>query len=362
MENQLIIPTQPSRQPVLHLTIDYELFGNGAGSIDQHMLAPTERLLAYCGKHTLPVTFFIEVGELLAFRRAIQDGSADQSLRVEMGRILDQLARIHQAGHALSVHLHPQWHGAIYHQGSWRLGSSHGRLLQYGQEVFEQTLAEGAALLESVSGVRPTIFRAGMLHYDRDARVGQSLLRQGFMTDSSLVRDLVRQTRYAAIDHRGLPPPPCSFWYTLDGTAEPSGQGVLELPIWSVMTPGWRRLNPLRLYSKLVGNRKVVPLEEAYARSGAMTTLGGLWRWLRDPQPLLWDFCLLQGSQLLDLYRQALAAHAGENSPPLVLIGHTKELVDLRPLDVLRRHVAGQTGVRWATLPETANRIRAGHA
>ena len=50
------------------LTIEYELFGDGQGSIQHHILQPTEQLLAYCTPRNIQVPFFVEMGELLVFQ------------------------------------------------------------------------------------------------------------------------------------------------------------------------------------------------------------------------------------------------------------------------------------------------------
>ena len=47
----------------LILSLDYEIFGNGAGDVIRDVIEPTQRMLRICDRHGAKMTIMFEVGE-----------------------------------------------------------------------------------------------------------------------------------------------------------------------------------------------------------------------------------------------------------------------------------------------------------
>ncbi len=191
--------------PSICVTIDYELYGDGSGSIEQHMLRPADELLSFFLSHNIRATFFIEVLELIAMEKAVRTGQGPRNLATDLEAVRRQLSQIVAEGHDIQLHLHPQWYKARWSQNAWNLGSSHHSQLQWGEGVLEHLLRQGREYLIAIA--RPVrldyecrIFRAGGFHFDRTERLGRILLQEGLRMDSSASRGYWRQTPYSSID------------------------------------------------------------------------------------------------------------------------------------------------------------------
>jgi hypothetical protein len=59
----------------LVLSLDYEMFGNGAGDVMRDVIQPTARLLRICDSHGAKLSILFEVGEYWAMKNAEEAGS-----------------------------------------------------------------------------------------------------------------------------------------------------------------------------------------------------------------------------------------------------------------------------------------------
>lgn len=342
----------PAFRHAILATIDYELFGSGAGDLETHLLQPTEQLLHFFAQRQIRATFFIEVAEILALQQAVEDGKAPSALQEGYARIQQQLKTLVASGHDVQLHYHPQWVGAVWRQDGWHLPTSHGGILHTGLQAFHQTVQHGKALLEEIAGeARPgyrcQVFRAGMYHLDRTPAVGAALLELGFRADSSVVRGYHRRDAVAEIDYRDLQDVREPYWRTLaGGPFAGQGDALLEFPVWSLFEPQWRKLSLHRLAQKWANRRANRPAGgEQAGRTGTASPLS-LLRWLAARQANIWDFTLMTAPQLLRHYRRALRFHQPCAFFPLVMIGHTKELRSLAPLSRFHRFTR-ETNVPW---------------
>src|SRR6266581_2222444 len=134
-------------------TIDYEIYGNGEGSLDELVYSPTKQLIALFRKWRVPVVVFVEVAELEMIEAMGTDPAIDSVRR--------QIREIHHNGFEIALHLHPQWYNARYVNGRWILDYTEYNLCTLKRERIEQMIGRGINYLQHAvdqSGFIPTSF------------------------------------------------------------------------------------------------------------------------------------------------------------------------------------------------------------
>src|SRR5215475_1779669 len=94
-------------------TLDYEIYGNGVGSLRDLVLDPTLRLAELFKEFDAPFVVFAEAVEFAKMEEAQSD--PDTHL------VRAQLRDLRAAGHEIALHLHPWWANARYEDGHWHL-------------------------------------------------------------------------------------------------------------------------------------------------------------------------------------------------------------------------------------------------
>jgi len=94
----------------LIFTVDYEIYGNGQGSLRDLVYEPAESLKLLFKKHNAPLVIFVEAAEL----EMIEAEGTDQAIDL----VKQQLTNFYKGGVELGLHLHPQWYNAKYEDGS----------------------------------------------------------------------------------------------------------------------------------------------------------------------------------------------------------------------------------------------------
>src|SRR5579862_2244718 len=97
-------------------TLDYEIYGNGSGSLAELVYEPGERLKAMFERRHVPFVNFVEVAEL----ERIEERGSDRAIDA----VKRQVRALHQSGFEIALHLHPQWYNATYESGRWQLDAS----------------------------------------------------------------------------------------------------------------------------------------------------------------------------------------------------------------------------------------------
>lgn len=111
----------------LIITIDYEIFGDGSGDVKKHIISPANQLLDICDKYGAKLTLMFEVAEYWAFKELEERGALNLDYYPSQ-LMAEQAANAIERGHDVQLHLHPQWLGAKYENGSWVVNFSWPRL------------------------------------------------------------------------------------------------------------------------------------------------------------------------------------------------------------------------------------------
>jgi hypothetical protein len=300
-------------------TIDYEIYGNGEGSLRELVYEPAEKLRALFQKWNARFVVFVEVAEL----QALEAEGTDPAI----GLVKDQIRNFSKEGFELGLHLHPQWCNARYEGGKWLLDYSEYNLCTLPRYRIVQIVDRSIAYLRNIlasTDFTPFSFRAGNWLFQPTQPAAEVLAERGIKVDSSVFKGGLQHQH--KLDYRSALKN-CDYWrfYVSANVPDPQGS-LIELPIFTQMVPAWRMLT-----AKRVGlHRKGSP--------AAQTGKNKLYRMmdlLRVRHPLKFDFCRMTIDELTRMMDMVI--REDEKDPtsfrPIVAIGHTKDLVDLETVE-----------------------------
>ena len=296
-------------------TIDYELYGNGEGSLRDLVYEPAERLKALFEAHGARFVTFVEVAEL----EMIETAGTDQAIDL----VHEQIRELHSVGFEIGLHLHPQWYNGRHENGVWALDYAEYNLCTLPRERIHQIVDCSIAYLKAVVRVAdfvPFSFRAGNWLFQPSGALAHILAERGIKIDSSVYKGGV-QRRHGLDYRRALGNGDC--WKFSDDVNIPDPGGVLlEVPIYVRMVPPWEMVT-----SKRMGLQRKSPS----AGSNGKGRLDGFLDLLRFRHPLKFDFCRMTLDELTHMVDVIIRQNRQnpDSFRPIVAIGHTKDLVDV---------------------------------
>ena len=149
------------------VSIDYELFGDGSGSVKHCIVEPARKMIEIADRSGVPLTFMVEICEYWAFNKEEQGKQFPKNER-PFTQITSQLSNAVMKGHDLQLHIHPQWSNYVYQKNinRWRVDLSKWRTSSLSYKELYSILIKGKNELEKL--IRPTdpqykclAFRAG---------------------------------------------------------------------------------------------------------------------------------------------------------------------------------------------------------
>jgi len=295
-------------------TLDYEVFGNGTGSVRELVLEPADRLRRLFERYDSRFVVFPEVAELELIAAARSDPDIDD--------VAHQLRSLREGGFEVGLHLHPWWYNGRFEHGGWVLDYSEYNLCALDPARVAELLQKALHFLRSLvgdPGFTPMSFRAGHLLLQPGDAVVNVLTSLGISLDSSVYKG--GRWRQHNLDY-GATLKHGHFWrFEDDPTRRDAAGRMLEVPIHTEMVPTWTMLT-----SKRVGlERRAAGMSRG--RRGLLSRLRDVS--YRRAEKL--DFCVLSFDEMRAMIERVRAADRRDPSVyrPLVAIGHTKDLIDL---------------------------------
>jgi len=322
-------------------TIDYELSGNGEGSLKELVYDPMERLLGTFRKWKKRFVVFVELAEL----EMIEAKKADPDIDL----IRNQIRNLHKEGFELGLHIHPQWYNARYENGRWLLDYSEYNICTLPRNRIVQIVDRSIAYLRGILGISdftPLSFRAGNWLFQPTRTPASVLAERGIKVDSSVFKGGLRYQHN--LDYRRALTNG-HFWRFTDHADIPDPDGaLLELPIHTQMVPFWKMLAPRRVNLQHIGF------------GGTESRVKKIYRlmdFLRFWHPLKLDFSCMTINELERMLDKV--ARDDEEDPnsfrPIIAIGHTKELVDFETIGSFLSYLGGK-GIAVSTIEEVYHR------
>jgi hypothetical protein len=300
-------------------TLDYEIYGDGMGSLRELVYDPCRRLMDLFLRRGCRFVTFVEAAEL----EMISAQASDPAI----GMVEQQVRDLRAGGFEIGLHLHPQWYNATLHEGTWILDYEEYNLCTLPRTRIEQIVNRSVQYLRNVLDeprFTPLSFRAGNWLFQPSAVAAQVLAEAGIRVDSSVFKGGCQRVHH--LDYRSTLKLG-DYWRFEDDVTTPSPAGRwLEIPIHSTMVPCWRMLTAKRVAAQA---RKV---SAGYSRLHPGLRLLD---YLRPRYPLKLDFCRMTLGELIRVVETLLQEDAKhpENFRPVVTIGHTKDLVDMDTIE-----------------------------
>lgn len=318
-------------------TIDYEIYGNGEGSLRELVYEPAQKLKTLFQESNARFVFFVEAAEL----EKIEEEQTDDCI----GSVRRQVRESYLQGFEIGLHLHPQWCNARYREGKWLLDYSEYNLCRLSKERITEIIGRSVAYLRTVLGrsdFTPLSFRAGNWLLQPTKTAAAALAETGMKIDSSVFKGGFQ--RGHKLDYR----PACGngyYWRFLNDVnrSDPDGS-LIEIPTYTLMVPFWKMLS-----SKRVGLQRKSPSTFQHGNH----RVNRLLNYLRPWYPLKLDFCRQTADELISMMEKII--RDDRNNPasykPIVAIGHTKDLVDIESIRKFLSYLQ-QKGIAVTTFKE----------
>lgn len=328
-------------------TIDYEIYGDGTGSLKDLVYEPTKRLKDIFEKWNARFVNFVEVAEF----EKIDSQATDPAI----GLVKRQIRELYERGFEIGLHLHPQWCNARYEQGRWVLDDAEYNLCTLSRsrivEIVEHSLGYLRHVLDQPD-FDPLSFRAGNWLFQPSRTAAEVLSEHGIKIDSSVFKGGVQRNH--KLDYRRALKN--GFYWPFSGNAvEPDPEGAcIEVPIYSEMVPSWRLATTKRM--SFGGN-------VGMAGQSVTRKLNRALDFLRLRYPLKLDFCRMTLSEMTSMMGRAIREDAKNPAlyRPLVAIGHSKDLNDLQAVDAFLEFLRAK-GIAVRTFSDVYSKLAPGKA
>lgn len=235
----------------LLLTLDYELFlGHRSGSVDWCLLEPTRRCLDAVRGNGVRFTVFVDAAYLWALQRYSDEYAC---LADDYSKIKNQLRSMHEDGHDIQLHIHPQWYFSTFDGLQWHIDAEHYKLTDIEPVEMRRLFEESKTILDGIIGKKTVAFRAGGFSAQPTSMLADLFERNGLTVDASVCPGEFYDSKFQQYDYRRVAE---TGLYHFDADiCQPVADGrFLEVPFSMVRkSPAFQwRLLFVRLLTKFV--------------------------------------------------------------------------------------------------------------
>ena len=325
-------------------TIDYEIYGNGEGSLKELVYEPTRKLKDMFDRAGAKIVVFVEAAELEKIEATGTDSTINNVKR--------QVQEMHNQGHEIALHLHPPWYNARYQHGKWELDYSEYNLCKMSKERVAEIVDGAIMYLRTILAARdftPLAFRAGnwllqptlntaKVLSDRDIKIDSSVFKGGLQHQHKLDYRRALKNGY--------------FWKFQDDINTPDTNGsLLEIPIYTRIVPFWKMATRKRIGMRQKGPASTHILKHRLYR---LQDMARFWH------PMKLDFCRMTINELTHMVDTVIKEDEQDPTSfkPLVTIGHTKDLIDFETVESILSYL-DQKGIKVSTFGEVYNKCAA---
>lgn len=303
-------------------TLDYEIYGDGTGSLKECVLEPARSLFSLFQKRAARFVVFVEAAEIEVIHRQKADPA--------IAAVIEQVKEFYGHGYEIGLHLHPQWYNAKLDNSGWILDRSEYNLCLLSEERVRQVVDRSISFLKRVLDYdySPISFRAGNWLFQPTRTAAKVLYDFGLRVDSSVFKGGVLPEH--GVDYR----PALRngwFWRFTEEVNVPEPKGfLLEIPIYTRMVPFWKMVT----FKRLAAHQR--PASYAAPAKGRLPVgFTKAFSGLKYPEKL--DFCRMTRKEIKSMLERLIREDKFSPSDyrPIVAIGHTKDLTEIRSIDYL---------------------------
>jgi hypothetical protein len=317
------------------LTIDYELWGNGAGCVFKDVINKTEKFLSLCNQKKIKSTIFFEVVEYWKLQEEWSKGNTMGYKSNPAEAMKKQIQQAHKNGHDVQLHLHPQWVNAKYVDNKWMLDNRFWRLsdvpLTANQDIcigLKDLIQKGKECIEEMlypihPNYKCNIIRAGGFNIDPSKEILKVLSELDFEMDSSVYPRGYENGLLSKYDFRKIDGTKAYWFVNSEDVRKEGKSNIIELSMYAKPVRRIFKYGLHRLMGALKNRKQVV--ETVNKKTDKKSKIENL-KYLLSKESVTFDFCLFSKSQFRNFYK------ASKNSAkksylsffPIVLIGHSK--------------------------------------
>ena len=376
------------------LTDDWELRGNGSGNPRAMQFRTARALMDLYERFGLRGSFNVEVLQQLAFREAA-------GKHPELGAIADEwdacVREMLRRGHDVELHTHPQWDGAAFEGGRFRINQEWS-LQRCPDDQVRRILRSAHAYLTALGQLEDPAYtcvsyRAGAWALAPSPTILPMLVELGIVFDMSIVAGMVHDTEGVSFDYRTVDEGYRPYYPELaDARKISSGiEPIICVPTVTARATDDEETAKLRRELGSVLDDPAHPEHEVYSRAPAHVKVEGADEPLTSEAPqsrpppkvaptlavpspavpqalrgiapdvLVFDLSslsYLQMRQMLGAVRRRAAAEPGPL--PVIIENHTKYLGDMRPVEKFCELLAASDDVTVLTARELARNLQQG--
>lgn len=360
-------------KPTIHLALthDWELRGDGSGDIAEIQFAPMRRLVQVYAKYGARATFMPDVMQQIDFRSL---EGAHSELKQQADSWDEHVREAFRQGHDFQLHLHSQWSDATYRDGQWSLRGEWS-LLKYSRDQVKSMLASSKTYLESV--LRPldptyhcVAFRGSALAVAPSPHLLSALADEGIEIDVSVAAGIYLNNPTLQLDYRNCEETFLPYYPRMDDARRVSSrrESIVCVPLNHFYGS---RAEVTKQNLAIVGNRmraeNVVASRSPIARLDSQRRgFARIYEKLIEPA-LNGKYFVSDTSRLnYPLMREMLASirrraqETGLSQIPVVITNHPKHMRDWDALERFTGELAEADDIRFVTLREIAEKLRAG--
>lgn len=338
------------------LSDDWELRGNGQGTVQEHQATPARRLMDLYEELDVPCTFNIEVMQQLAFLEVAKKyDSVEQEALLWQDTVTEMVRR----GADTQLHIHPQWAEARYSGTDWSLGRTWD-ITRLAPKQQAKMVRDGASAFRRFTGRAPVAFRAGSWAAGPPSEhLFKALIAEGIQLDCSVVHGTRYRGDAVNLDYRRLECPHLPYKPDLHDLRRvgPASGPIVEVPTQSIRFLPVRQELALRLWrikERLKATR--TPAVPSFDPFGLNHN--------RSVEPIILDFSSKREQSLMLWALRRVVERARKSSMegpiPLVFENHSKDLRSNDAFDRVKSYVEylqEQPDVEFDTMGGLAGRL-----
>lgn len=221
-----------------YLTLDYELFMGISGTPEKCLIEPMDYLTAMLNKYNVKLNVFVDAAYLIRLREL--KGTYEQ-LQKDYDLVLNQIKRLDNEGHAIQLHLHPQWLFSDFNGSNWIIDTKHYKLSDLQLDKQKRLISDSTCLLNSIVKRKVSAFRGGGYCVDSFPDLYTTFLDNGIDIDTSVLRGEQSRVIYKKYDYSKIPLM-SSYPISGDVTKLDLKGKIKEYPISTIVVPAWKYL------------------------------------------------------------------------------------------------------------------------
>lgn len=339
------------------LTDDWELRGNGLGTVLDLQCNPCKKLTEVYLRNNVSATFMVEVMQQLAFE---QFSDKYKVIKAERDLWIESVKRMVDMGFDVQLHIHPQWHNAWYDGKYWHLDKG-WNISDYSNDEIDKCVKKSKEYIEGLlckwdKERKIVAFRGGSwggcfpsLH------VFSVLEKYGVKVDVTIVDGLYQNGESSKLDYRNIESPFLPYYPDYEDVRCISADKteIIEIPTQSFIFDGYffskLLLNIYRVF--IFVNNKLNILtqnarEEVIVPHFIVTNpFGNIKGDSINSSTEIFDICydrpLIYFKRAFDIIIKKALNIQTDKIIPLILGNHTKNLTDkqLKRIDGLIRYI-----------------------